>query len=268
MGASILDYRYTEHADCPVVLYLHGFLGCKEDWDEAVLCLADQFTHLQVDLPGHGRSIHNVPDDAYTMAECAQTLVDLLDLLHIASCNVVGYSMGGRLALYLAVFHGDRFGRFLIESASPGLRTATERDERVRHDLQVADMIRSKDADTFLDHWYNQPLFASVDRTGSRFEELLRRRRQMFNRDGLAKSLEHMGAGAQPSLWAHLGGIRGRVLFMAGERDTKFAILTSEMAHLCPNGQVAIIPEVGHNVHFERPPEFCRRVAVFFGSTE
>ncbi len=268
MEAPILSHRYTEHADHPVLLYLHGFLGCKEDWDDIAATFGESYSHLQADLPGHGQSVRDIADTAYTMPGCAHALVSLLDLLNIERCMVIGYSMGGRLALYLAVAHPDRFDRFLIESASPGLRTASEREDRIRHDRQLADLIREQEAMPFLDRWYNQPLFATVDRNSNRFRDLIRRRQRSFHREGLAKSLAGMGVGSQPSLWTQLGSIRRPALFMAGERDAKFTTLACDMAHLCPGGQVAIIPEAGHTVHFEQPAEFCRQAAAFLDSTE
>jgi 2-succinyl-6-hydroxy-2,4-cyclohexadiene-1-carboxylate synthase len=268
MEAPSLSHRFSEHADCPVLLYLHGFLGCKEDWDDIAATLGESYSHLQVDLPGHGQSVRDIADTAYTMPGCARTLVNLLDLLNISRCMVISYSMGGRLALYLAVTHPDRFDRLLIESASPGLRTASEREDRIRHDRHVADMIREQDVIPFLDRWYNQPLFATVDRSSTRFHDLIGRRRHAFHREGLAKSLAGMGVGSQPSLWTQLGCLQRPTLFMAGERDAKFTTLACDMAHLCPGGQVAIIPEAGHTVHFEQPAEFCRQAAAFFGATE
>ena len=256
-----LGYRYFENPGGPLILYLHGFLGCKEDWNEVAGILGDRYAHLMVDLPGHGQS-SRLKDSSYTMTGCAKHLVELLTYFHINTCHVVAYSMGGRLALHLAVNHAERFGRFVIESASPGLETEAERLERTRRDCHLAQTLETEGITAFVESWYNQPLFASLDKTSSRFQELVRRR-LVGDPDRLARSLRLMGTGVQLPLWGQLNRLSTPILFLAGSKDTKFRQLASRMAHLCRNGQVAIISGAGHNVHFEQPVAYCNKIAEF-----
>ena len=262
MTGYLLNHRLTTNKDAPVVLYLHGFLGGAEDWDEVAGCLGERFSYLAVDLPGHGGSTVDLPENAYSMPGTSQLVIDLLDHLAIDSCRLVGYSMGGRLGLYLLTHYPDRFPRAVIESASPGLKTANDRTTRRKHDLGVAQQIRDTGLREFLTSWYEQPLFSTLDRSGERFKALLDRRQEQ-NPTGLALALQQMGTGAQPSLWKTLESLAVPTLFVAGEKDTKFAVLAGEMAALCQSGRSAIIPDAGHMVHFEQPDRFCK-VALNF----
>jgi 2-succinyl-6-hydroxy-2,4-cyclohexadiene-1-carboxylate synthase len=257
-----LEYRYTAAPGRPTVLYLHGFLGCKEDWDDVIARLGDEFGHLAVDLPGHGATGNRPSDQEFTMSGCAELLDDLVIGLGLRRCHVIGYSMGGRLGLYLARIHAHRFGRFVIESSSPGLKSAVERLERTRRDQRLAEMIQRADFEEFLVSWYNQPLFMAVDKRSAAFQNLLDRR-LVNSPAGLARSLNFMGTGVQPSLWEELADIKPPLLFVAGGLDAKFQRIATDMANLCPKGQLAILAKAGHTVHLEQPDDYCRQVKAF-----
>jgi len=241
-------------------------MGCREDWTETTERIGPIFSHLTVDLPGHGRSAPmmapHLTDHDYSMPGCAALLIRLLDDLHIERCHLVGYSMGGRLALFLLVHHGERFSRAAIESASPGLATESERNARLKHDQELATRLECEPFDTFLQSWYDQPLFASVDRQSARFGALLQRRR-LSHPVELARSLRLMGTGAQPSLWSNLGRISPPLLFVTGAVDSKFTQIAARMAPLCPRAATAIIPDTGHLVHFERPDVYSHELKTF-----
>ncbi len=256
-----LKFAYTESPGAPTILYLHGFMGCKEDWDEVVSLFGDRFSHLRIDLPG--RIPGGFTDSDYTMPGCGQLIAGLLDDLGIGRCHVIGYSMGGRLALYLAVHHPDRVGSLAIESGSPGLKTEREQNERISRDKQLAQAIIQDDLESFLKSWYSQPLFASIDQNSDRFKRLLERR-MTSDRIELAKSLRYMGTGVQPSLWKRLPTVSSPLLFLAGEKDFKFQAIGAETADLCPHSELSIIAGAGHNVHFEQPAEYCSQICRFF----
>ena len=241
----------------PVVLFLHGFLGSSEDF-ETIAPLLEQFCCLSVDLPGHGKT--QVDAEHYTMPNTAALIVHLLDRLNISHCHLIGYSMGGRLALYLALQFPDRFPKVVLESASPGLKTEAERLARKRHDAKLADRLES-DFPAFLADWYEQPLFRSLKQYPN-FEQLIQQR--LRNRPSeLARSLRHLGTGEQPSLWNRLKVHQNPLLLLVGERDRKFVSINQEMADGCKAAQLKIIPNAGHNVHVEEPQIFARCVHKF-----
>jgi 2-succinyl-6-hydroxy-2,4-cyclohexadiene-1-carboxylate synthase len=263
----IPKYSLSPPADAPAVLFLHGFLGCRYDWDELVDLVGDRYRYLRVDLPGHHYSCQQLPLNGYSMPQTAHLMIELLDHCEIGSCRLVGYSMGGRLGLYLLTQFPERFTTAVIESASPGLRTEVERTSRRTDDEKLTRRLREELFDDFLHYWYGQPLFQTMDQTSPRFQSLLKRRHDS-NPNALALSLEQMGTGAMPSLWDRLAQIELPILFVAGEKDAKFSRLAGEMASLCPRGRATIIPGAGHNVHFEHPEEYGRTLVDFFDANQ
>ena len=258
----VLNHTFAPNGRAPTVLYLHGFLGCSDDWSETITCLGNGFSHLTVDLPGHWTPADSLPPEYYSMPGCARLIIDLLDNCGIERCHLVGYSMGGRFALYLLTHCSDRFLSAVIESASAGLKTEAERTDREQQDKLWIKRLHERPLDEFLSDWYAQPLFNTIDRTGARFEQMMRRRRQ-HNPEALALSLQYMGASVMPSLWDSLPALTMPLIFVAGERDERFSALAHEMASLCSCAQAAIIASAGHNTHFDRPDEYCSVVKQF-----
>lgn len=231
------------------MLFLHGFMGSSADWSTVMEPLEGRYYCIAVDLPGHGASLGLSPA-AYTIEGAAEALLGLLDRLGVERPMVVGYSMGGRLALYLALRHPDRLCGVFLESASPGLESSQERAARKAADENKAVRLEGGDFASFLRDWYRQPLFAPL----ARDEGLLRRTIEVkLDNDPaeLAKSLRGMGAGSQPSLWGDLPGLRVPALAVAGELDEKFVGISHRMAFLAPAMRVVVVADAGHNVHAE-----------------
>lgn len=265
-GASSLDpyhWHYSIHGnqDQPFILFLHGFLGDGHDFDAVISLLSDQVCCLTVDLPGHGKTKVWGGDEYYTIPQTAQGLIRLLSQLEISPCSLVGYSMGGRLALYLALNFPQSFNRVVLESASPGLKTATEQAQRRDRDAQLAQQLDTGDFSDFLRRWYSQPLFVSLKQHPN-FEQMLNRRHHNHPEE-LAKSLRYMGTGCQPSLWQQLPTNQLPLLLLVGEQDAKFRAINTEMANVCPQAQLKILNDCGHNVHWENPNLFAQQIREF-----
>ncbi len=253
-------YTIASNRHKPVILLLHGFLGCRADWTEIATGLSDDFCPLTVDLPGHGQT--RVALDQYDFPATARLLTRLLDELRIGRCHALGYSMGGRLALYLTIKHPDRIDCGVIESASPGLKTAAERLTRQQQDQQSAQKLLT-DFDRFLADWYAQPLFQSLAKQPAMLAELIARRR--LNQPCLlAQSLQKAGTGAQDSLWPELVGLKNPVLLLAGEYDVKYQQIMQAMRQVQPALFMQIIPNAGHNIHLEQPMLYLESVRRFF----
>ncbi len=246
-----------------VLLFLHGFMGSGRDWTETVEALPDCRCIL-VDLPGHGLSA-GCPGGLYRMPETARALLAVLDDLGVGQCVPVGYSMGGRLALYLALTHPDRCRALVVESGSPGLASKQERAARREWDEAKASELERQGLDTFLEAWYRQPLFHSIGRDETRFAGLMDRRRHN-DPAGLARSLRLMGTGSQPSLWPRLSEIPFAWLAVAGELDSRYRKTMQDMVSVSEKGRLAIIPDAGHNTHFENPEAFSRTLREFLVS--
>jgi len=256
-----LGYTLSGDARPPTVLFLHGFMGSSEDWRSVMAALDGRYRCLAVDLPGHGASLGLPPED-YTMEGAVRNLLGLLDELNIERPALVGYSMGGRLALYLALRHPEWCAGLFLESASPGLENAAEREARRRSDEEQAVRLESGDLASFLYDWYRQPLFASLSRHEGLVEAVIEARSR--NDPGeLARSLRGMGTGNQPSLWDELGALRVPALAVAGELDERYAGVAGRMASLDPRIRSAIVTGAGHNVHLEVPEAYLALLESF-----
>lgn len=255
-------YRLSPVGPKETILFLHGFMGNKSDWDEMAERLGSDYRTLAVDLPGHGELGHLADDDAFRLEPCARGLVDLLDELKLGSCHLVGYSMGGRLGLYLMLQYPGWFRDAVLESTSPGLATEEEQSERRAHDESLVRQLQSGDMKSFVANWYRQPMFRQLP-AGRRLEAMFARRAEN-SPAGLARSLRLMGTGVQPSLWERLGGARRPMYFVTGLQDEKFSRIAAEMEERCPVGKAVMIENAGHNVHFEQPELYGELVREFF----
>ena len=245
------------------LLFLHGFTGSARDWTETVDTLPD-WRCLLVDLPGHGLSA-GCPPELYPMARTALALLRVLDDMGASQCIPVGYSMGARLALYLALTYPERCRALVVESGSPGLDSEEERASRREWDESKAAELERMGLDAFLEDWYRQPLFHSIGRNRERFTAMMKRRRQN-DLTGLARSLRLMGTGSQPSLWPQLPALGMPWLAVAGELDPRYRKTMQDMVSLTEKGRLAIIPDAGHNTHFENPGAFSRTLRGFLAS--
>jgi 2-succinyl-6-hydroxy-2,4-cyclohexadiene-1-carboxylate synthase len=264
-----INYSLITNAHKHLILFLHGFMGDIHEFDTAINLLGDNFSYLKVDLPGHGNTQVLGGKEYYTMPKIAEAIISLLDKLNITKCLLVGYSMGGRLALYLTLNFPERFYKVILESASPGLATEPEQIERVKRDAQIArKLARSTskiDFAAFLFNWYNQPIFGSI-KNHPEFKRMLESRLQNHPQE-LTKSLQFMGTGSQSSLWDKLPNNQIPLLLMVGENDDKFIDINKEMAQICRASQLKIINNSAHNIHFENTSEFVYNLKVYFQST-
>jgi 2-succinyl-6-hydroxy-2,4-cyclohexadiene-1-carboxylate synthase len=268
MDNIVFNYCFQGNPDKPLIIFLHGFMGNIHEFDEAIKLLSDDFYYLTIDLPGHGETQVLGDDKFFNMQNTAQALIELLDKLNIPKCFLVGYSMGGRLALYLALHFPERFAKVILESASPGLATELERLERVKKDEQIArKLIRTLEVGDFLNflsHWYEQPIFGSI-KNHPGYSQMIQMRLKN-NPSELAKSLRFMGTGCQPSLWEKLKDNKNPLDLLVGEKDEKFVAINIEMTKVCDFCQLNIISNAGHNIHFEKTYEFVNQIKNFLMS--
>ncbi len=255
-------YSFTGSRDQPPILFLHGFMGNSNDFNSVMALLADHFYCIAVDLPGHGNTLVSGGEECYTMPNTARALLCLLDSLNIEKCFLVGYSMGGRLALYMSLHFPNCFAKVVLESASPGLKTDGERLARIQHDAKLANQLETSDFKSFLLNWYEQPIFNNL-KQHPQFVDLFERRLQN-NPLELARSLRQMGTGCQPSLWTKLADNKIPLLLLVGEHDDKFISINAAMTKICKLAQIKIIKGCDHNIHFEQINKWVTQVRDFF----
>jgi len=245
----------------PAFVFLHGFLGSHADWMEVIEKLSDSYYCLAYDLPGHGRSLE-VATESYTVPGAARLIAEDLPRRSLVQPTIIGYSMGGRIALYLALHHPEIAMGFVIESSSPGLLDPETAVARLHQDQQWAERWRTEPIDTVLQDWYRQPVFAGLAEQGAVYDRMLARRRQ--NRgEHLARSMAGMSVGAQVPLWDALNALSRALLVLAGERDHKYRRVAKEMAARSARVETAVIARAGHNAHLEAPDAFVRALRQF-----
>lgn len=262
-GREVHLTTYGTATDAAPFVLLHGFTGSGADWGGTFGQPHDVLAYAP-DLPGHGQT--RVPDEpaAYTMPQIAADLVAMIEQLNAQPAHLLGYSMGGRLALYVAAHYPDHFATLTLVSASPGLRTDAERAARRESDEALAAFIEREGIEAFVNRWEQLSLWESQQRTlTDEAREALRQRRLMNTPEGLARSLRHMGTGAQPSLWDALPDIALPVHLIVGEHDPKFRAIAGEMASALPDAQTTLIDNAGHALHLEQPAAFMRAVLDF-----
>lgn len=255
MAGTKLHFESSGPSDAPAIVFLHGFMGSSADWGDVIDSLRDTFFCIAVDLPGHGQSVDLANEEAYSMEGTSKLIEAVIERAGRKDAHVVGYSMGGRLALYFALHVPDRCRRVVLESASPGLRTEADRVERRGTDEARAIRLETEEYARFLEQWYRQPLFQTLEQQEGLLERMIASRISNSPNE-LALSLRKMGTGRQPSLWGDLEDVRVPVLALAGALDGKYVELAERMSVLMPNARTAIIPNAGHNVHAEYPSAF------------
>ena len=169
----------------------------------------------------------------------------------------VGYSMGGRLALRLAVDHPDLVRALVLVSASPGLADAAERAARRAADDALADEIEHMGVEAFLERWLAQPLFAGVPQGAPGLSE-----RRRLGASDLASCLRDLGTGVQEPLWDRLADLAMPVALVTGTRDAKFEGIANAMAALIPCC-TRVRVEGGHSLPLEAPEDLAAAIGAF-----
>jgi len=216
------------------VILVHGFTQSADSWQPVIDALPHDFDTIAIEVP------------------------EGLDFLSTASGigarggpgTYVGYSMGGRLCLALAVERPDLVHELVLVSASPGIADERERGTRRTADERLALDVERDGVDAFLDRWLDQPLFASLPREVARIDE----RRRTNTVDRITHQLRALGQGVQPSLWDRLSQLSMPVTLVTGAYDRKYTELATRMAAAIGDGaRTIVIPGAGHALQLERP---------------
>jgi 2-succinyl-6-hydroxy-2,4-cyclohexadiene-1-carboxylate synthase len=227
----------------PRLVLVHGFTQTGRSWGPIAADLSRDYEVVTVDAPGHGRSsglAADLPTGAALLGQAGGEAV------------YVGYSMGGRLALHLALARSDLVGGLVLIGATAGIEDAGERVARRAADNRLAAELERDGIDLFLDRWLAQPLFASLPVEAADLDD-----RRQNTAAGLASSLRLAGTGTQAPLWDRLDALTMPMLVLAGERDEKFAALGRRMADAVGRSATfAVVPGAGHAAHLERSDEF------------
>jgi 2-succinyl-6-hydroxy-2,4-cyclohexadiene-1-carboxylate synthase len=231
------------------VVLVHGFTQTGRCWGPfADLLAADGWQLLSVDAPGHGRSASiaaGIEDGAPLVGEVGGRAV------------YVGYSMGARYALRLALDRPDLVRALVLIGVSPGIEDTAARAARVASDERLATQLEATGVEAFVDEWLQLPLFATLPA-----EHTYRAERLTNTAAGLASSLRLAGTGAMAPMWQRLPELEVPVLLVTGALDPKFGDIAQAMvAQMAPHAWAIEVPDAGHSAHLEQPAataEFVR----------
>ena len=227
---------------------LHGFTHTGRSWDPVIAALDDErYRAIAPDLRGHGAAAEAVP-------VTLEAVIGDLATLAPPTFVLVGYSMGGRIALHAGLALADRVERLVLIGASPGIADRAERDARRGDDERLADELEAGGIEQFAARWAATPVLAGQP---ARIREAAHSDRLRNTPAGLARALRGLGTGALPPLWDRLGELTMPVALVVGERDGKFRALAAEMAPAIRGGEVVVVRRAGHAVHLEAPAEIA-----------
>lgn len=259
---------YEEQGAGSPVLVLHGFTGSIGAMAPIVDRLAVTHRVVAVDLIGHGRS--SVPSSAAdcTMAAVVGHVSRVVAAREAAPVHLVGYSMGGRVALSYAVAHPGDVASVVAIGASPGIEDDVEREERRAADEALAIRLENEGIATFVARWEAQPLLRPASTAGERAAPGMRELRLRNDPRALALVLRGLGPGAMPPLHASLRRLSVPVLLVAGAADERYRDAARVLAGVMPDARAAVIPDAGHAVHLDNPDELAFAVLPFLASVD
>jgi 2-succinyl-6-hydroxy-2,4-cyclohexadiene-1-carboxylate synthase len=249
---------FVAGAGTPVTL-LHGFSQSGRSWREVIARMPEGWRWIVPDLRGHGATVTR-PGAACSMDACTDDLLAIWQELDLGRTHLVGYSMGGRLALHIAARRPERVSSLLTIGAHAGL-DQDARDGRRHGDEALAERIEKNGIEWFVDYWGSLPLFAGISRRGAGYVAQVRTERMQNRIAGLACSLRGMGAGEMEPLWDDLRRVTVPCTFVAGQLDHGYVASARRLAASVANGRAEVVPRAGHAVHQERPDAFVRVLA-------
>jgi 2-succinyl-6-hydroxy-2,4-cyclohexadiene-1-carboxylate synthase len=233
------------------VVLLHGFTQTGASWEPVAAALGERYRPIAPDLRGHGAA------SAHTPVTIESVVADVSRLAP-ASFQLVGYSMGGRIALHVALALGERVRSLVLIGASPGIVDEAERAQRRAADERLADQLERSTIEEFARRWALTPVLADQP---PEVQAAAHADRLRSTPRGLAGALRGLGTGVLPSLWERLGELAVPVTLIAGERDGKFCAVAEQMAALLPRAELEIVAGAGHAVQLEAPEPTAASIA-------
>lgn len=229
------------------LVLLHGFSGTRHAWDGVIARLdRERYLPLALDLPGHGEAADAaLAGEPVTFDACVAAVLAAAP----ARFALCGYSLGGRVALHVALAAPERVSRLVLVSCSPGIEDERERATRRAADRALADELEREPFEEFIERWRTQPLFAEdPPEVGERGREDMRRN----DPRALAAVVRGIGAGEMAPLWGRLGELTMPATFVAGARDAKFRAIGERIVASLPDAELVVVPG-GHALALESP---------------
>lgn len=226
------------------VVMLHGFGGTGRAYDLVIEALrGERYTPLALDLPGHGKNADAALPITYE--GCVEAVLKRSPSRFV----LCGYSMGGRVALKVALAAPQRVSRLVLVSATAGIEDEGERQARAEADERLARQIESQPLERFVERWRSQPMFADEPQA---IKAVAAEDHRRNTTTGIAAALRGIGSGMMEPLWGRLSELEVPVAVLVGERDPKYQALGRRIAAAVPDGSLRIVAG-GHGLLLENP---------------
>ncbi|MFO6425319.1 2-succinyl-6-hydroxy-2,4-cyclohexadiene-1-carboxylate synthase [Motilimonas sp. KMU-193] len=255
LNAQPLHCRYHLSGKGIPWVFIHGLLGSGDDWQHVIAHLPAGHNWLCLDLPGHGGSRDVKVSQQAGFAETAALIAACLNQLNIHLCHLVGYSLGGRIAMYFASQYPQYINTLVLESAHPGLTHSAEQTARLSHDQAWATRFAQQPIDHVLTAWYQQGVF---DDLTPKQKSALCQIRAHNHGPAIAHMLMATSLGRQANLTPNLQNAKYPIRYFVAENDAKFSAIAKLLTQQVPQLDLQPFPEAGHNIHWAKPLEYAQ----------
>jgi 2-succinyl-6-hydroxy-2,4-cyclohexadiene-1-carboxylate synthase len=232
-----------------MVLFIPGFMQRGDAWRPVAELLPERYPSTLLDHAEHsfeGR-MREILDHAHSAGPSERPVL-------------VGYSLGGRLALRAALRAPDSFAGIVTVGATAGIDEGPMRVQRAEADEKLASWIEAMPIEDIVSLWERQPLFADQS---DALVEAQRAGRLSQDPRSLALLLRTTGQGVLDPVWHELRALDLPLLAIAGARDEGYVAAAKRMASVAPRGRIAIVEEAGHAAHLQQPEEVAGLIAGF-----
>lgn len=237
----------------PTWVFFHGFMGSYADFEK----INPKGTCIKINLFGFGKNAPTVENgEMFHMKHQVDSLYKLFKKLGLKDINLVGYSMGGRLALGFTINYPDIVKHLFLEGATAGINDDKQRKNRILADNKKADEVIKIGMEAFIENWENLPIFKSQKNLPLLQQKFMHNQRVNQKVNNVANSLKYMGAASQPNYWPVLANVTTKTTILVGQHDQKFQNIAHELATNLINAKIKVISDAGHNAHFENPIKF------------
>jgi len=257
----ILKLDIYGNESLPPLVFLHGFLGSSFEWHYFREKLAANFFCLTIDLPGHGNAPSiNAKMDLRSLSQRLKK--KLAPVLSSRSYSIVGYSLGARLALRHAIDFPCSIEKLILEGVSPGIDESNLRQKRLEQDMLHSLTIKNQGLKVFLENWYENPIFLSLQQQ-PQLLETIKQMRAKTNPVMAADLIVQASPGIEASMWPFLSRLTLPVLYVGGIMDKKYIEILAKAAKQTPKGKLSILDNAGHIPHLEVPNLFLQVLKEF-----
>ena len=227
------------------LIFLHGFMGSPKDWDPF---LFPKLSKRCITIPGH---------EFLPLPNRSSLLQGLLKIIYKEfkkqKATLIGYSLGGRLAMHFACAFPDLIETLIILSANPGLECSKERAMRLKRDEKWAEYLLEYGLPSFIEKWQEQPLFSALPLS-------ILKKRKNHCPESLARILRELSPGILPSVWNYLPKFPFKTLYLFGENDIHYGKIARKLQGIIT---VDMIPKAKHAIHLENPSACVEKISQF-----